>query len=250
MHQIASTFISYFLSPFNWIILLVVVSFVVQRRAVKRFCRILALVIFLIFSNQALIDWYADQWQPEPAVLGAGKVYSCGIVAGGFASPDEDNKGYFNATADRFIQALKLYKQGKINHILISGGNGKASSKGFREGAWVKNELITMGVPDSVVFVEDRSNNTADNAANARKILDTMHLRPPYLLISSAHHLPRAMLLFQKKGVLTEPYPCNYIAGRRRFSLASFVPRFGLLYTWELFMKEAMGFTLYRYFKK
>lgn len=61
-----------------------------------------------------------------------------------------------NSTADRFIQAVKLYRLGIIKHILVSGGNGKTDDNHFREGAWVKGELKTFGVPDSSIFVEDR----------------------------------------------------------------------------------------------
>ena len=210
----------------------------------------IAVGIFLVFSNPVLVNWYADHWQPARKEIPAGKIYSCGIVAGGFASEDGQRKGYFNATADRFIQALKLYKQGTITHILVSGGNGKRDSKNFREGAWVENELLAMGVPDSAVLVEDRSNNTADNALNAKRIFDSTGLKPPYLLISSAHHLPRAMLLFKKMGVQTEPFPCNYIAGNSRISLSSFIPRPGVLYTWEFYFKETFGYAWYKYFKK
>ena len=149
-----------------------------------------------------------------PVVISTGIAYSCGIVPGGFASPDADENGYFNSTADRFIQAVKLYKLGEIKHILISGGNGKADKKNFREGAWVKGELTAMGIPDSVIFVEDRSNNTSDNAIYAKQILDSLQLKPPYLLITSAHHVPRASLLFKNAGIPTVAFPCNYIAGR------------------------------------
>jgi vancomycin permeability regulator SanA len=50
---------------------------------------------------------------------------------GGFASPDENNQGYFNQSSDRFIQTLKLYQTHTIQHILISGGNGKKKAKHF-----------------------------------------------------------------------------------------------------------------------
>ncbi|MES2891301.1 MAG: YdcF family protein [Bacteroidota bacterium] len=251
MHALFSTLISYFLSPFNWILVLIAIAiFFTRRPKIRRWYLLSALLIFLVFGNQALIDFYANRWQPAPMVMTPGKTYSCGIVAGGFASPDGKAKGFFNATADRFIQALKLYKQGYISHILVSGGNGKPGSKTFREGAFVKQELIAMGVPDSVIMVEDRSNNTADNAANANEILKANKLSPPYLLISSAHHLPRAMLLFEKAGVVTEPFPCNYFAGRNKLDFSSFIPSLGGLFTWETYLKETFGYVYYKHFKK
>ncbi|MEP6710848.1 MAG: YdcF family protein [Ferruginibacter sp.] len=246
MHQFISSVLSFFLSPVYWIILLIIAGFLFRRPALKKYCRILALFIFLLFSNRWVLNWYANKFQPAPLVLSAGSVYSCGIVPGGFASPDVDGNGVFNPSADRFIQALKLFKQGHITHILVTGGNGKKEMKAFNEAAWVKNELIIMGVPDSVIFIEDKSRNTAENAVNTKKILDTIHLQPPYLLISSALHLPRASLLFKKAGVPVIPFPCNYIAGRGISTIADIIPGIDALFTWELFLKETIGYWWYR----
>lgn len=247
MHQETSSILSFFLSPFNWIIILVITGYFLRKALFKKICRILALCIFLVFSNQWLLDWYAKKWQPPPVVISAGIAYSCGIVPGGFASPDADENGYFNSTADRFIQAVKLFKLGEIKHILISGGNGKIDKKNFREGGWAKGELKTMGIPDSAIFVEDRSNNTSDNAAYAKKILDSLQLKPPYLLITSAHHMPRASLLFTNAGIPVVPFPCNYIAGRGDFSFSSLLPQPAVLSEWNIYLKEAAGYLWYHF---
>ena len=80
-----------------------------------------------------------------------------------------------------------------------------------------------MGIPDSVIFVEDRSNDTFDNAVYAKQILDSLQLSPPYLLITSAHHIPRASLIFKNAGVITAPFPCNLLKeGGRLVSHPSF----------------------------
>ena len=250
MHHVASAVLSFFLSPVNWVIILLVASFILRMRNSKKLCRILALCVFLVFSNEWLQDFYARKWQTEPVTIRKDIQYSCGIVAGGFASPDFVDNGYFNASADRFIQAVKLYKLNAISHILISGGNGKIDNEQFHEGAWVKGELVAIGVPDSVILIEDRSNNTAENAMYSKQILDSIHLKPPYLLITSAYHIPRASLLFKKAGVETDPFPCNYSAGRGKFTFSSLLPQIGVLTGWDIFFKEAAGYLWYRYFSK
>ncbi|MEO6722896.1 MAG: YdcF family protein [Ferruginibacter sp.] len=246
MHQFFSSVLTFFLSPFHWIVLLLLTSFLLRSAKVKKIFRVTALLVFIIFGNEFLLDWYARKWQPAPVAISPGTVYSCGIVAGGFASPDAYGNGAFNATADRFIQALKLYKLGNISHILVSGGNGKAELETFREGEFVKKELVIMGVPDSVIFVEDRSDNTLENAANARKILDSNNLKPPYLLITSAHHLPRAGVIFKNAGMQTVGYPCNYFAGRGIHTISSIIPSLGTLFTWDLYLKETAGYLWYK----
>lgn len=245
MHQFASSLLSFFLSPLLWIVLLVLASFVFKKRSVKKICLVAAVVVFLLFGNGLLLNWYARQFQPAPLALNPGTVYSCGIVPGGFASPDIDGNGIFNSTADRFIQALTLFKQGFIKHIIVSGGNGRKELDSFREGAWVKQQFIILGVPDSAIFIEDRSNNTLQNAVNTKYILDSKHLPPPYLLISSAHHLPRAQLLYKNAGVVTVGFPCSYIAGRGIPTLADLKPDLGVIQTWNVYLKETAGYLWY-----
>lgn len=250
MHHILSTVVSNICSPVSWIILLTLIAVFSKRATLSKWCKWGAIGVFLLFSNSWLINSYARYWQPSKIQLQAGEHYSCGILLGGFGSPDINDSGYFNSTADRYIQTLKLYKTGKINHILINGGNGKLNRKGFNEGAWVKSELISMGVPDSAIISEDRSSNTEENAFYTRKLLDSLKINPPYLLITSAHHMPRASLIFRNEGVETKAYPCNYICGHDRFSLSALIPSFYNLFTWETYLKETAGYFIYSFRKK
>jgi uncharacterized SAM-binding protein YcdF (DUF218 family) len=193
-----------------------------------------------------LLDVYARSWQPQPVVLQSNAGYSCGIVAGGFASPDGNANGYFNASSDRFIQTVKLYKQGIIKNIIVSGGNGKQDEKSFREGRWVKDELIAVGIPSTDIYVEDQSDNTAENAENTKHILDSLHLPPPYVLITSAFHMPRASLIFKKAGLNIINFPCIYTTGMGGFSAWDLVPRPSVLLGWDTYLKETLGYFWYK----
>lgn len=246
MYSLFSSVASLLLSPFNWIVLLLFGAVFLKKRSLKKLSGWLALLLFIIFGNAALYDWYVKKWQPQPAKLVSYSKYSCGIIPGGFASPDENANGYFNSSADRFIQAVKLYKLGQIKNLLITGGNGKADEKTFREAAWVKGEMKIFGIPDSVIFIEDQSNNTADNARNAKRILDSLQLKPPYVLITSAFHMPRASLIFRNAGLQTVPFPCNYTAGRGGFSFSDLLPTPSGLLAWGSYLKEAVGYLWYK----
>ncbi len=246
MHLIASTILSFFLTPVNWIFLMIIAMFVFKDQKRKKYCRNTALGIFFLFSNSWILNSYAKFWQPAKRDVSADAPYSCAVLLGGFGSPDENDIGYFNSSADRFIQAVRLYKLGKIRHILINGGNGKILNKEFNEGEWTKGELKIMGVPDSVILFEDRSANTADNAKNAKIMLDSAQLKPPYLLITSAHHIPRASLLLKKAGVEVVGFPCNYIAGNEKFSWWGIIPNANVLLTWNHYLKETFSYCVYK----
>lgn len=245
MHQFASFLVSIFLSPLNLIIILILATYFFRKKKLKKVFIILAICVFIIFGNRWLLNLFAHAWQPGPVAFTTLPVYSCGIVAGGFASPLENGDGYFNATADRFIQAVKLYKLGKIKNILISGGNGKDSEKSFREADWVKSQLTVFGIPDSVIVTEDESNNTKDNAINSKRLLDSLHLPPPYLLISSAYHIPRAALTFKKSGLRVDVFPCNFMDVDTSFSISDLLPRPSVLLGWDVYLKEVVGYLFY-----
>jgi uncharacterized SAM-binding protein YcdF (DUF218 family) len=246
LYAFASSIVTFFLSPFNWLVILLVAGFLFRKKGRKKLCFIAALCIFLVFGNSWLLNLYARKWQPEPVILHNSQPYSCGIVVGGFASPDAYAHGYFNSAADRFIEIMKLYKTGQIKNIMISGGNGKPDEHNFREGAWVKGQLVEMGIPGSVVFTEDRSDNTAENALNTKHVLDSLHLKPPYLLVTSAYHMPRASLIFKNAGLQVVPYPCNYTDGRGGTELSDFIPRPSVLMSWDTYLKETFGYWWYR----
>src|SRR5690242_3166255 len=245
MHSIITSFVSFLLSPFNWVVILVIAGFLVKRRSWRKYCFVAALFLFILFGNQFLLNVYAREWQPAPVSVNDLPTYSCGIVAGGFASPDADAHGFFNATSDRFIQILRLYETGKIKHIIVSGGNGRPDEHRFREGAWVKGQLVQMGVADSVVSVEDKSTNTAENAENTKHILDSLQLPAPYLLVTSAYHMPRASLVFKKAGLDVVPFPCNYTDGRGGTEFGDFIPRPSVLMGWDTYLKETVGYWWY-----
>lgn len=245
MRYLAGQLIAYLLSPLVWILLLLIWQYVTNNQRRRKLCRWAAVIIFLLFSNQWLLDSYARYWQPTATELNG--TYSCGILLGGYGSADgEGDKGHFNESADRFIEALTLYKTGKINHILITGGNGKQEANSFSESLFTRNHLQAMGVPDSALLFEGRSTNTAENAANAKKLLDSAKLAPPYVLITSAYHMPRASLIFTNAGMPHVTAPCNYIAGKGNFSLWDLFPDPSIMYKWDTFLKELVGYWIYR----
>ena len=246
MHQFGSFIVSFFCSPTVWIIILIAFYIVSSNKEIRRKCIWLALMLFFVFSNPILLNEYAKWWQPKPRDISKDNTYSCAILLGGFGSPDVDDNGYFNSTADRFIQAEKLYKLGKIQHIIIAGGNGKLKVKGFNEADWAKKEFITMGIPDSAILKEDKSKNTADNAVNAKNLIDSMHLKPPYLLVTSAHHLPRATLQFKQLGIDVVGFPCSYFAGKDNYDITSVIPRVDILLGWDSYLKETVGYLIYK----
>ncbi len=227
-------------SPLNWLLIFLICTLFIKKRFWKRFFGWTAFIVFIVFSNPFLFNLYARWWQPVPVQLSQNAHYSVGIVAGGFASVDMNGGGYFNGASDRFLQAVKLYHTGTIDRILIAGGNSRKNDQSFREAGWAKNEMMEMGVPNSVILIEDRSKDTKGNALFSKKMLDSIGSKPPYVLITSAFHLPRAKKIFESEGLRVIGYPCNYTEGRGPLSAKDFLPDPGVLSAWGKYIKETL----------
>lgn len=247
MFFVLSKVLLFLLSPTFWVIAFLAFGFFTKSKKLKRWCFGLALGTFIIFSNPFLLNQFARWWDAEEVEIPAGNHYSAAIVLGGFASEDYHGHGYFNATSDRFIQALKLKLNGTVSHILISGGNSSLLPTDFRESDWVTKQLAEFKIAGSVVLTENRARNSFENAVYSKAILDSLHLPPPYVLITSAYHMRRALLTFNKTGIAVTPYPCNYIAGMGRMDLSDFFPSFGVLGGWEFYLKEILGYFVYSF---
>lgn len=177
----------------------------------------------------------------------AGNKYSCAIVLGGFAGVDQNGDGYFNSSADRFIQTLKLKVTGRVPKILMSGGNGQLiKTTNFQEADYVFSQFKALHIPDSCILVENQSRNTLENAMFSKRILIDKKVPGPYLLVTSAFHMRRSVYTFKKIGINVTPYPCDFMVGKNALTISDFfLPDPQALAQWNFYMKEIVGYVAY-----
>ena len=160
---------------------------------------------------------------------------------------DKNGNGYFAGEADRFIQVLRLYHAGKIRNIAVAAGSSSILRNERIEADFLKEELLAQGIPAENIIAEDRSRNTSENARYILHKLDSMKLPGPYVLVTSAMHMPRALAVFRKQGANVVPYPSSFKEVDYRKTFADYIiPDTGLLSQWSLFLKEMVGLTVYK----
>ena len=240
MFFILSKLLLFFILPFSWFLAFFIVALVVKKPHLRHRYLVISAAILFIFTNPFLLNTFARYWDVKPMPLTASK-YSCAIVLGGFSGETANGDGAFNGMADRFIQGLKLLSTGRASHILITGGNGNLLASKFKEADWAKSQLRLLNVPDSLILTESQSRNTLENAAFSKTVLTKSHLRPPYLLVTSAFHMRRALGIFNKENIPVVPYPCNYVAGYNSFTIYDLIPDPGVIDGWALYIKEVVG---------
>lgn len=242
---IISKIVGFLIDPFLWIIILLLISVIIIDNRWKKICRRSALLMFLFFSNIYIVNniWNRYQWQP--VTIAPGTKYQYGIILGGLVGYDEDLKqGFFGQASDRFIQTARLYKLGNISKVIVTGGNAIfVKEQGYNEADHIARNLRDLGIPDTDILLEKRSRNTLENASYSRQLMDSTGMPGKALLITSAVHMPRAMKIFQNRGIAVDPYPCHYkvLPQDSHFTWKSLIPSSEAFGKWNELLKELVG---------
>ncbi|MBC8745684.1 YdcF family protein [Paraburkholderia sp. WC7.3b] len=125
--------------------------------------------------------------------------------------------------------------------VIVSGGNPQRHSA--TEADTYLPYLLRLQVARSDIVLEKNSRTTYENARNVSAIVGQSHY-DTLILVTSAYHMPRALLDFQCFGI--EPQP--QISSARRVRLGV-LPRFDNLVAAEIALHELAGlaqFHLYR----
>ncbi len=99
----------------------------------------------------------------------------------------------------RVPKAVALYKAGRAQKILFSGGN-TWDHKTAAEALVMRAAAIAQGIPESDLLVEKESKNTKENALCSLLILDRvfqLHTIRRLLIVTTAFHMRRAHLTFK-----------------------------------------------------
>lgn len=184
-----------------------------------------ALIILLLASNgwvdKLLIK--SLEWehipQSELPTTEAIVILGGAVRATGFPRPFVE----VNEAGDRVIYGAKLYRDGKAPLIIASGGRinwrggGNSQKGGLRQQA-ESTDMATLleffGVPKTAILEDKTSLNTRENAVNVQKILQERQIKQ-VLLVTSAMHMKRSILIFRHLGMDVIPAPTDFLLTER-----------------------------------
>jgi len=111
---------------------------------------------------------------------------------------------------------VELYNAGRVKKIIVSGGFGK---EGFFEGDKMRDYLIAKGIPDSVIVVDNKGDNTELTVKNTIALQHNLHFKS-VIVVSQYFHVTRTKMLFRKYGFgnVSSVSP-NYFEWRDFYSL-------------------------------
>lgn len=233
--------------PVTWILVLLVWRYGSRSPRTKRRLTITCIIIALLFSNKWLYDQANLCWQPAPVSIEEVAPHETAILLTGMINFDKKDRGFFGTSSDRFIQTNRLYQSGKVKRILITGGSGSLTHTSPSEAIFLQQMFIESGVPEAAILAEPFSRNTYENALYSKRMIDSLQLQGPFLLVTSAQHLRRAEAVFRKMGIPFTSFPSDYQVINNRFSIDEhLIPSPRALGSWSLLIKEIVGYWVYK----
>lgn len=191
-----------------------------------------------------------QQYRPLPNLPNAQAIV---ILGGATRSPDPPRPWVeVNEAGDRLLYGAKLYRQQKAPLVILSGGRLDWQRQGASESEDMAEILQTMGVPPQAILQDPTSLNTRENAVNVKQILEEKGIGQ-ILLVTSALHMPRSMMIFQRLGIDPIPAPTDFLIDDRKTTAQSWqdvilnlFPDAEQLYITSRTMKEYVGILIYR----
>jgi len=121
------------------------------------------------------------------------------------------------ASVVRLNEGIRLYQQlNKNAKIIVSGHSGFYNNTSH---ALMQEELaIALGVQKEHIILRPKPRDTQEEAMAAKSLLGN----EPFILVTSASHMVRAMKFFKQEGLAPIPAPTNHQASIKHLNYTKF----------------------------
>jgi uncharacterized SAM-binding protein YcdF (DUF218 family) len=234
--------------PESWIVLLLVLGLWSLRQeriaaAGKIFfsALVLVLVIGLVPVGQLLLRPLEVRFPAEPdisapagiIILGGGEDARMSVASG---LPE------LNAAGERLVLGLALAQAFPEARLIFTGGSASLVDQRISGADGAQNLFARFEIADGRIILEPTARNTAENATRTYELVeDGTH--GPWILVTSAFHMPRSVGCFCAAGWRDViPYPVDYRAADFEWFSWSFAGNLDLL---NIAIKEWIGLVVY-----
>jgi uncharacterized SAM-binding protein YcdF (DUF218 family) len=168
------------------------------------------------------------------------------IVLGGALDHSASFKSHgqvpLGEAAERMSAPVGLLRKHPKLALFFSGGEGRLLTTGITESALAQAFYQEQGLDMSHIQFESGSRTTRENARQVAKMLG-QRCREPWLLVTSAWHMPRSMAEFEAVGCNVTPYPVDFRTGDST-PLTEYSLAYSLL-RWQTALHEWLGLMAY-----
>jgi uncharacterized SAM-binding protein YcdF (DUF218 family) len=234
------------LPPGLFLVLLALVFFLRRRRRAALPLAIMLVLSLYLLSIRPIADSLIlplEDSFPHPARTSL----KCDVIVvlGGDVLPNSpDMQGAAApgpAAMQRAYAAFSIWRKMPAP-VVVSGGSSHGEE--WNSARAMGAVLEDLGIHRDFQILEEESRNTIQNAEFSARLLDERELISP-CLVSSAYHLPRAVMSFAAFGVAVVPVPTGYMAYRESYSWHHFLPSAHSLAVSNTALHEYLGILYY-----
>ena len=239
LHKILPTFVL----PIMLVIIVILIGLIKNK---KKLIYIAIGVLYIlstpIFSNNffKLVEG-SEYRKPISAIDSADAIV---VLSGMLEINEVGDSTYIEwGDPDRFFGGIALFKAGKAQKLVFTGGKMPWDNVKKTEGAVLKEYAISNGIPSQKIFVTKDVENTADEAVAAKELINPSKR---IVLVTSAYHMYRAKRLFEKQGFEVVAYKVDYkVSGNNKITFMDFLPSAVYLELTETGIREIIGRIFY-----
>jgi len=161
------------------------------------------------------------------------------VLGGGHTSDPQmpANSQLSGSCLSRLVEGIRAHRSLPGSKLILSGG---ALYDPVSDAAALADVALMLGVDRQNLILETLSKDTEDEASFIHKIVG----KDPFVLVTSASHMPRSMALFKKLGMQPIAAPTDYGVKEKQeegINPGMFFPNIGELGNAETAVYEYLG---------
>lgn len=208
----------FLIKPLNALLLCLLVWLGARRLRWRRLAG-LALAVLLLYGGAVLLtplpelavrvleDRFPATAVADDAVAG---IIVLGGATGDGAVAAARGQPLLEGAAERLTAAMALHRRMPDKPFIVSGFSGRLDPRGWNEAEITARLFEQQGIDPARVRFEAQSRNTAENARRTAGLVGQGGGRP-WLLVTSAWHMPRAIASFRAQGLDVAAYPVDFL---------------------------------------
>jgi len=239
LHKILPTFIL----PIMLIIIVILIGLIKnKKKLIYVAIGVLYIISTPIFSNNFFKLVEGNEYRkPISAIDSADAI----VVLSGMLEINEvgDSTYVEWGDPDRFFGGIALFKAGKAQKLVFTGGKMPWNKAKKTEGEVLKEYAILNGIPSEKISVTKDVENTADEAVAVKDLINSSD---KIILVTSAFHMYRAKRLFEGQGFKVISYKVDYRVSRNsKLTIMDFIPTANFFEKTEIGSRELLGRLIY-----
>jgi len=208
--------LGFFALPSNLLISVALLGVVLMATRFARAGRRLAVVSVVLIAiaglsplGNALILPLEERFPPWDGSHGAPTgIISLGGAIDTVVSPARGEVA-LNEAAERLTAIAELARRFPQARIAFSGGSGRLIHDGATEAELAARLFESFGIAKERILLEDKSRDTDENARFTKELLQP-RAGERWVIVTSAHHMPRSIGVFRAAGFSVDAFPVDY----------------------------------------